>query len=67
MKILDLSFNEITDVSFLAEMKCKLLEEIYLNDNRLNDISFLYKYFELILADDVKLKVITLKNNLFKN
>ena len=68
LKKLDLSFNEITDISFLTEMKCEYLEQIYLNDNHLNDIAFLNKIFEIMLAEGAKfarLKMITLKNNLF--
>ena len=68
LKILDLSFNEISDIDFLMEMKSKYLEQIYLNDNRLKIISFLNKIFETMLAKGAKfasLKMITLKNNLF--
>ena len=72
LKIIDLSMNNISNLEFLLEMKSKNLKEIYLNDNLLNDISCLIKIYDPALNNDEdnekfpNLKVISLKNNLFK-
>ena len=72
LKIIDLSMNNISNLEFLLEMKSKNLREIYLNDNLLNDISCLIRVYDPALhkkEDKEKfpnLKVISLKNNLFK-
>ena len=64
--------NKISNLEFILEMKSKNLREIYLNDNLLNDISCLIKVYDPALHNDQdkdkfpNLKVISLKNNLFK-
>ena len=75
LQLLDLSLNYITNIKFLKKMskKCKDLQILYLNDNRICDISPL-----LVCSDpsEIKennnkniifkeLKVLTLKNNKF--
>jgi Leucine-rich repeat (LRR) protein len=68
LKILDLSLNKITNIFFLRKLskKCGDLEELYLNDNKIADItpfqSFPEKKYEISFS---KLKILTLKNNLF--
>ena len=68
LKILDLSLNKITNIFFLRKLskKCGDLEELYLNDNKIADItpfqSFPEKKYEISFG---KLKILTLKNNLF--
>ena len=42
LKELDLSFNKIKNLNFLKGMKAKLLKNIKLNDNCINDLSLLY-------------------------
>ena len=72
IKMIDLSMNNISNLEFILEMKSKNLREIYLNDNLLNDISCLIKIYDPALHNDEdnekfpNLKVISLKNNLFK-
>ena len=72
IKRIDLSLNNISNLEFILEMKSKNLREIYLNDNLLNDISCLIKIYDPALHNDEdnekfpNLKVISLKNNLFK-
>ena len=72
IKIIGLSMNNISTLEFILEMKSKNLREIYLNDNLLNDISCLIKIYDPALHNDEdnekfpNLKVISLKNNLFK-
>ena len=76
LNFLDLSMNEITNLKFLTEMKCIHLTELYLNDNKINDITPLIQFNDPDLyqkekgdADDVtkrnfpKLSTISLKNN----
>ena len=66
LEVLDLSLNFITNISVLKKMspKCPHLKTLYLNDNKINDISPLVKFkeenkFELIFV----LTTLTLKNN----
>lgn len=72
INMIDLSMNNISNLEFILEMKSKNLREIYLNDNLLNDISCLIKIYDPALHNDEdnekfpNLKVISLKNNLFK-
>jgi Leucine-rich repeat (LRR) protein len=72
IRIIDLSMNNISNLEFILEMKSKNLKELYLNDNLLNDISCLIKIYDPALHKDNEkekfpnLKVISLKNNLFK-
>jgi hypothetical protein len=72
IRIIDLSMNKISNLEFILEMKSKNLKELYLNDNLLNDISCLIKVYDPALHNDndkekfPNLKVISLKNNLFK-
>lgn len=72
IRIIDLSMNNISNLEFILEMKSKNLRELYLNDNLLNDISCLIKIYDPALHKDNEkekfpnLKVISLKNNLFK-
>jgi Leucine-rich repeat (LRR) protein len=72
IRIIDLSMNKISNLEFILEMKSKNLRELYLNDNLLNDISCLIKIYDPALHKDNEkekfpnLKVISLKNNLFK-
>ena len=76
VELLDLSLNEITNLKFLTEMKCINLKELYLNDNKINDITPLIQFNDPDLfvkgegvADDVtkrnfpNLNTISLKNN----
>ena len=76
LKILDISLNEITNLKFLTEMKCTHLTELYLNDNKINDITPLIRFNDPNLfnkgegvADNItkrnfpKLETISLKNN----
>ena len=77
LKLLDLSLNLITNIKFLKKLskKCKGLQKLFLNDNKILDITPLKEYSGnsendansekksgLIFQD---LKVITLKNNPF--
>ena len=70
LRIIDLSMNEISNLNFILDMKSKVLKEIYLNDNHLNDISCLIKIYDPALYKEKEnfpnLKVISLKNNLLK-
>ena len=68
LKILDLSLNLITDIKFLKKLskKCNL-QHLFLNDNKIIDISPLINYSDnndlgLIFKD---LQILTLKNNKF--
>ena len=57
-------------MNFLIEMKCKNLREIYLNDNKINDISCLIQIYDKELIQDSyfpNLQVISQKNNLLKD
>ena len=58
LKLLDLSLNKITNILFLRQLsrKCKDLEELYLNDNDIVDITLFKDYFTV----DSKLKKLTL-------
>ena len=57
LKKLDLSFNLITNIKFLMKKsKWKNLNELYLNDNKIYDISPLKNL-------QIDLKILTLKNN----
>ena len=68
LEILDLSLNLITDIKFLKKLskKCKL-QKLYLNDNKIMDITPLVNYSdkndkELIFKE---LQILTLKQNSF--
>ena len=68
LQILDLSLNLITDIKFLKKLskKCNL-QKLYLNDNKIMDISPLINYSdendkELIFKE---LQILTLKHNSF--
>ena len=66
LKLLDLSLNFISNIKFLKKLakKCKHLEKLYLNDNKINDISPLIKYEEGNKIDIIiDLRALTLKNN----
>lgn len=76
LQILDISVNEITNLKFLTEMKCTHLTELYLNDNKINDITPLIQFNDPDLfikgegaTDDVtkrnfpNITTISLKNN----
>ena len=75
LQLLDLSLNYITNIKFLKKMskKCKDLQILYLNDNRICDISPLLvcSHPSEIKENNNKniifeeLKVLTLKNNKF--
>ncbi len=58
---LNLSFNKIKNLNFLKGMKAKLLKNIILNKNCINDLSLLYNIQEYF----PELKLITLNNNNF--
>ena len=64
LEFLDLAMNLITNIRFVKRMseKCKELKVLYLDNNKINDISPLIKYDE----DDIvfpKLECLTLKDN----
>ena len=63
LKVLVLSLNNITNILFLRQLsrKCKDLEELYLHDNSIVDITLFKDYFTV----DSKLKILTLKHNPF--
>ena len=66
LELLDLSVNIISNIKFLRKMskKCKNLQTLYLNDNKINDISSLIKYDENNRIIPIfNLKSLTLKNN----
>jgi len=77
LKLLDLSLNLITNIKILKKLskKCKDLEKLYLNDNKILDITPLKEYSANSKNDANSekksglifdnLKVITLKNNPF--
>ena len=61
---LDLSLNFITSIRFLKRMtKFKKLKTLYLNDNKINDISPFEKYNEGEETFPSTLEILTLKNN----
>ena len=66
LELLDLSFNFITNIKFMKKIskKSKKIKALFLNDNKINNISTLFDInqngnIDLIL----KLEVLTLKNN----
>ena len=63
LKVLDLSLNKLTSILFLRKLSktCEHLEELYLNDNKISYITPFKRY----INDFKKLKILTLKNNLF--
>ena len=66
LKFLDLSVNFIINIKFFKKMakRCKNLKTLYLNDNKINDISPLVKYDENNDVDLIfGLDALTLKNN----
>ena len=66
LKFLDLSVNFIINIKFFKKMakRCKNLKTLYLNDNKINDISPLVKYGEDNSIDLIfGLDALTLKNN----
>ena len=67
LQILDLSLNLITSIKFLTKMSkiCEELQKIYLNDNKISDISPLINYSKGQKFIFQKLKAVTLKNNPF--
>ena len=56
LELLDLSLNFIANIKFLKKMskKCKDLKRLYLNDNKINDISPLIQYSENSAYDEQK-------------
>ena len=56
LELLDLSLNFIANIKFLKKMskKCKDLKRLYLNDNKINDISPLIQYSENSGYDEQK-------------
>jgi Leucine-rich repeat (LRR) protein len=69
LEILDLSLNQICSLKFLEGMKFEKLKTLYLNNNKINNISPLMKINEDVKnADKIylpKLSIISLKNNNF--
>ena len=66
LEFLDLSVNFIINIKFFKKMakRCKNLKTLYLNDNKINDISPLVKYDENNDVDLIfGLDALTLKNN----
>lgn len=65
LEVLDLSLNLITNIKFLKRLSTKfeLLKALYLNDNKINDISHLVKYREKKEIIFKNLEILTLKNN----
>ena len=66
LEFIDLSLNFIVNIKFLKKMtkKWKKLKKLYLNDNKINDISPLVKYDENNGIElNLKLTALTLKNN----
>ena len=69
LQILDLSLNLIVDIKFLKKLskKCKL-QKLYLNDNKIKDLSPLINYSTMADVDSLifkELHCLTLKNNYF--
>ena len=62
MEELDLSGNNIKSIDFIKGMKAKRLEHLYLDDNKINDLSPLKIYN---FQDVFENLTITLKNNNF--
>ena len=67
LELLDLSLNMITNIKFIKKLstRCKKLKILYLNDNKINDITPLVKYDDTgnIPRLIIELFVLTLKNN----
>ena len=65
LEVLDLSLNRITNIKFLKKFseRCRHLKTLYLNDNKINDISplIIYKDGKQIIFEE--LEFLTLKNN----
>ena len=66
LEFLDLSLNLITNIKFMKKLflKCKSITTLYLNDNKINDLTPLVKFENpnnLDLA--INLKALTLKKN----
>ena len=72
LKRLDLSLNLITNIKFLKKLskKSKQLQELYLNDNKISEISPLINYSDENDTPEKifkELSILTLKNNKFYN
>lgn len=72
LQILDLSLNLITNLKFLKKLskKSKSLQKLYLDDNKISDISPLINYSdENDMGEKIfkELTILTLKNNKFYN
>ena len=68
LEVLDLSLNYITSLLFLRKLSKKYteLKELYLNDNKITDITPFKDYSNKKISISFKsLKKLTLKNNLF--
>ena len=67
LELLDLSLNMITNIKFIKKLStiCKKLKTLYLNDNKINDITPLVKYKEEGNIPEllIELTVLTLKCN----
>ena len=65
LEVLDLSLNLITNIKFLKKFseRCRHLKTLYLNDNKINDISPLISYKDGKQIIFEELEMLTLKKN----
>ena len=65
LEVLDLSLNRITNIKFLKKFseRCRHLKTLYLNDNKINDISPLISYKDGKQIIFEELEALTLKCN----
>ena len=67
LEVLDLSLNKLTSVLFLRKLskKCKNLKNLFLNDNKIVDLTPFRNFSNVNNNINFKLTVLTLKNNTF--